>query len=79
MKAEHRFKAVLDTNVWISDDQGDSWSMASSWSEDEKVRCLAIAPSDGNVIYTGQDNDRDIILTNIGGVVPTNIRTEQLP
>ncbi len=44
------------TNVWISDDQGDSWSMASSWSEDEKVRCLAIAPSDGNVIYVGRND-----------------------
>jgi hypothetical protein len=34
---------------------------------------------DGTVKYTGQDNDRDPILQNIGGVVPTNIRVEQVP
>ncbi|MBK7619934.1 MAG: hypothetical protein IPJ10_16295 [Flavobacteriales bacterium] len=34
---------------------------------------------DGEVKYTGARNDRDIILQNIGGVVPTNTRTEQLP
>ncbi len=34
---------------------------------------------DGTIKYTGQDNDRDPILQNIGGVVPTNIRVEQVP
>ncbi len=34
---------------------------------------------DGTVKYTGQDNDRDPILQNIGGVVPTNTRVEQVP
>jgi len=34
---------------------------------------------DGLVKYTGAGNDRDPILTNIGGVVPTNTRPQQLP
>jgi hypothetical protein len=34
---------------------------------------------DGSIRYTGARNDRDIILQNVGGVVPTNVRTEQLP
>ena len=28
---------------------------------------------DGTVKYTGQNNDRDLILTAIGGITPTNI------
>ncbi len=31
--------------------------------------------ADGTIIYTGQDNDRDPILSAIGGVVPTNTIT----
>jgi hypothetical protein len=34
---------------------------------------------DGQVKYTGQLNDRDIILQNIGGTIPTNVLIEQLP
>jgi len=34
---------------------------------------------DGVVKYTGLENDRDIILVNIGGTVPTDTREEQLP
>jgi hypothetical protein len=34
---------------------------------------------DGLVKYTGQGNDRDPVLSNIGGTIPTNIREEQLP
>ncbi len=30
---------------------------------------------DGTVRYTGQNNDRDPILSEIGGVVPTNVAT----
>jgi hypothetical protein len=33
----------------------------------------------GTVKYTGSGNDRDPILQNIGGVVPTNVRLEQVP
>jgi len=31
------------------------------------------------VKYTGAANDRDLILQNIGGSVPTQVRVEQLP
>jgi hypothetical protein len=34
---------------------------------------------DGLVKYTGANNDRDPILTNVGGTIPTNVRSEQLP
>ena len=34
---------------------------------------------DGTAKYTGSFNDRDIILQNIGGVVPTNTRVQQVP
>ncbi len=34
---------------------------------------------DGSLKYTGEGNDRDPILQNIGGVVPTNVRAEQMP
>jgi hypothetical protein len=34
---------------------------------------------DGVVRYTGAGNDRDIILQSIGGSVPTNTRSAQLP
>ena len=34
---------------------------------------------DGRVKYTGAANDRDMILVNIGGMVATNIRFQQLP
>jgi len=34
---------------------------------------------DGLIMYTGQGNDRDPILQNIGGVIPTNSRNQQLP
>jgi hypothetical protein len=31
------------------------------------------------VKYTGSANDRDMILLNIGGSIPTSIRLQQLP
>jgi hypothetical protein len=34
---------------------------------------------DGMVKYTGAENDRDKILVNVGGAVPTSIREEQVP
>jgi hypothetical protein len=34
---------------------------------------------DGAVKYTGVGNDRDVILLNIGGSVPTTTRNAQLP
>ena len=35
--------------------------------------------SDGLLQYTGNGNDRDPILAKIGGTVPTNTRSEQVP
>jgi len=34
---------------------------------------------DGQVKYTGVENDRDIILQSIGGTVPTAMKVKQLP
>ncbi|MBK9196134.1 MAG: hypothetical protein IPO17_14400 [Flavobacteriales bacterium] len=34
---------------------------------------------DGVVKYVGADNDRDPILQNVGGSVPTNVRAAQMP
>ena len=34
---------------------------------------------DATIKYTGASNDRDIILANIGGAMPTNTRPQQLP
>ena len=34
---------------------------------------------DGTVKYTGTANNRDPILINVGGTVPTNTRVEQVP
>ena len=34
---------------------------------------------DGTVKYVGTGNDRDPILVNIGGNLPTAVRSEQLP
>jgi len=34
---------------------------------------------DGVVRYVGVNNDRDPILQNVGGTVPTSTRAQQLP
>jgi len=34
---------------------------------------------DGNLRYSGANNDRDIILQTIGGSVPTAVRVGQIP
>lgn len=41
------------------------------WVEDNNL--------DGKVSYIGLNNDRDVVLQTIGGVIPTNVRVEQLP
>jgi len=53
------------TNLWISEDQGNFWNMVSDWDSERIVRCLAIAPSDGNVIYVGR-NDL-LVRSTVGG------------
>ena len=41
------------------------------------------AEADANVVssvdYVGPNNDRDIILQTIGGMVPTAVRSQQMP
>ena len=44
-------------NVWASDTRGDSWYQSTFWPEDQFVRAIAVAPSDGSVIYAAR-NDR---------------------
>jgi len=34
---------------------------------------------DGVVKYTGAANDRDVVLSTIGGTTPTAVRLEQVP
>ncbi|MBK6341308.1 MAG: hypothetical protein IPF41_01635 [Flavobacteriales bacterium] len=34
---------------------------------------------DGAIKYVGNGNDRDPILTTVGGSTPTNVRVQQLP
>ena len=44
-------------NLWVSGDRGDNWYQTSFWPNNEFVRCIAIAPSNPEVIYAGR-NDR---------------------
>lgn len=60
------------TEVWMSFDQGDSWFGASEWGPDEYVRCIAIAPSNSEVLYAGR-NDR-VMRTDIGGGQWTSVQ-----
>ncbi|MBK7383595.1 MAG: hypothetical protein IPI81_09705 [Flavobacteriales bacterium] len=41
-------------NLWASDTRGDSWYQLTYWDDAQKVRCIAIAPSDGSVIYAAR-------------------------
>lgn len=59
-------------NVWVSEDRGDSWYQTTFWSDNEFVRCMAFAPSDGNVLYVAR---RDLVQMSIdGGFTWVNIR-----
>lgn len=43
-------------NVWITWDRGENWAMMTNWSQDEYVRCLALAPSNSDVIYAARQD-----------------------
>ncbi len=43
-------------NVWLSYNSGSSWEQLTFWNEAQKVRCLAIAPSNSEVIYAGRND-----------------------
>lgn len=47
--------------------------------EAETLRRFKDYSFDGTLKYTNQDNDRDPILQNIGGVMHTNVRVDQVP
>ena len=65
-------------NVWKSTDKGDSWTKISSMNYSNKLRSLAVAPSDNQTIYVaGKDSiwkttDGGTNWSNITGSLPTN-------
>lgn len=52
-------------NVWKTTDQGSNWTKISTMSTSSKLRCLAVAPSNTQVIYTADPNQ--IWVTTNGG------------
>lgn len=64
-------------NLWSTWDRGDYWTMLTNWNEDESVRCIAMAPSNSNVIYVARQDlmqrslDGGFTWTNIGNGLPT--------
>ncbi len=64
------------SNVWKSTDQGSNWTKISTMSTSSKLRSLAVAPSNSQVIYTS-DPDQIWVTTN-GGTSWTDI-TGTLP
>jgi photosystem II stability/assembly factor-like uncharacterized protein len=63
-------------NVWKSTDQGSNWTKISTMSTSSKLRSLAVAPSNSQVIYTA-DPDQIWVTTN-GGTGWTDV-TGTLP
>jgi hypothetical protein len=59
-------------NLWASENRGDNWYQLTFWEEDQFVRCIGIAPSDGTVIYAARNNK--VERANDGGFVWTDIR-----
>lgn len=60
------------TNLWASDNRGDTWYPMTNWNDENQVRCLAIAPSDGTVMYGARN---DVVERCVdGGFVWTDIR-----
>lgn len=53
------------TPVYGNEGIKEMWAYRMLWAGD--------VSGDGTLRYTGQDNDRDLILTAIGGAVPTNV------
>jgi len=63
-------------DVWKTTDRGDSWTKISDLSLSNKIRSMAIAPSDNKTIYL-TDFDQ-FYITNNGGVSWTDL-TSNLP
>jgi photosystem II stability/assembly factor-like uncharacterized protein len=68
-------------NVWATWDRGDSWVMMTNWNEDEYVRCLALAPSNSDVIYAARQDlvqrsdDGGFTWADISGGLPNQTPT----
>ena len=58
-------------NVWKTTNRGDSWTQISSMNSSNKLRSLAIAPSNSDVLYTA--DQYDIWKTSNGGSNWNNI------
>ena len=58
-------------NIWSTWDRGDSWEQLTNWNQDQGVRCLAMAPSNSNVIYAARQDIMERSLN--GGLSWTNI------
>jgi photosystem II stability/assembly factor-like uncharacterized protein len=43
-------------NVWITWDRGENWAMVTNWNENDFVRCIALAPSNSDVIYAARQD-----------------------
>ena len=73
-------------NVWATDDRGENWYPLTFWDEDASVRCLAIAPSDDNVVYAARNDriertlnagmDWEDILPGLPDLSPTSIAVD---
>jgi PKD repeat protein len=49
--SDHQTLFIGLKNVWKSVDQGNNWVKISTLNRDDKIRALAVAPSDDQVIY----------------------------
>ena len=51
-------------NVWETWDRGNTWNMLTNWDESDHVRCLAMAPSNSEVLYVAR---QDLIQRSVDG------------
>jgi len=59
------------SNVWKSTNKGTSWTQISNMNSSNKLKSLAISPSNTSVLYTADDNH--IWKTTNGGTSWTNV------
>jgi PKD repeat protein len=65
-------------NIWRTDNRGSSWTKLSGFSHSEKLKSLAVSPSNSSYIYTATKNqlyvssDRGISWSDISSGLPTS-------
>lgn len=64
------------TDIWKTTNKGDNWTKISSMNTPSKIRAMAIAPSDNDVLYVSDPNE--IWKTTNGGSSWTEV-TSNLP